>query len=138
VSNVLNVPNAGFYRSAKWIHRVFLGEVFLGFMAIVAAALTTIPLLFTISERTDSLLEAGQWFIVLLFAAEYVLGLVQAPLKRSFVLSPWRLVDAATIIIPLATLSKRGRAKQVTTIKCPFIYNHCLTSTGAFDGRNNN
>ncbi len=84
--------------------RWLLGEVFLGFLAIVAAALTLIPLLFNVSSRTNELLEAGQWLIILLFAVEYGMGAVEAPSKRRFVLNPWRLVDAATIVIPLLTL----------------------------------
>ncbi len=51
--------------------RLVLGEVFLGFLAIVAAALTVIPWLFKVSPHTEILLEAGQWAIILLFALEY-------------------------------------------------------------------
>ncbi len=90
----------------KWnpLLRFLLGDVFLGFLAIVAAALTLIPLLFNVSRQTADLLEMAQWFIILLFAIEYALGLADARSKRLFVLNPWRLVDAATIFLPLVSL----------------------------------
>lgn len=81
-----------------------LGEVFLGFLALVAAALALIPLLFQTSPHTDALLEAGQWSIIVLFAVEYGSGLAAAPNKWAFVINRWRLIDAATILIPMATL----------------------------------
>lgn len=84
--------------------RFILGDAFLGFLAIVAAALTIIPFVFKISPRVDSLLEAGQWGIISLFAVEYGLGLAGARSKREFILSPWRIIDAATIVLPLVTL----------------------------------
>jgi len=41
-----------------------LGEMFLSFLAIVAAVLTLIPLFFKIPARLHPLLEGGQWSIV--------------------------------------------------------------------------
>ncbi len=91
-------------QNAKPLVRFILGEVFLGFLAIVAAALTVIPLVFKISPQGDNLLEAGQWAIIVLFAVEYGNGFVAAASKGKFILNPWRIVDAATIFIPLLTL----------------------------------
>lgn len=84
--------------------RFLLGDVFLGFLAILAAALTVFPLAFKISPRADALLEGMQWAIIALFGLEYLVGLARAPSKREFVLNPWRLVDAATVVLPLVTL----------------------------------
>jgi Mg2+ and Co2+ transporter CorA len=84
--------------------RFILGDVFLGFLAIVAATLTFAPMLFNISPQTDQIFEALQWGIIVLFALEYGSGLAAATSKRKFVLNPWRLIDAATILIPLVTL----------------------------------
>jgi len=81
-----------------------LGDVFLGFLAIVAAALTIVPSIFKITPHLDALLEAGQWTIIALFAVEYGKALAAAGSKANFMLNPWRIVDAATIVIPLATL----------------------------------
>jgi Mg2+ and Co2+ transporter CorA len=80
-----------------------LGEACLGFLAIVAAGLTVVPMLFKVSAHGEKLLEACQWVIILLFAVEYGLALAAADSKRKFVLNPWRIVDAATILVPLAT-----------------------------------
>ncbi len=91
-------------RRASAFLRFALGDAFLGFLAIVAAGFTAVPLLFKISDHTDSLLEAGQWAIIFLFAVEYGVGFASAESKRRFVFNPWRLVDAATIFIPLISL----------------------------------
>ncbi len=88
----------------KGIVRVILGDVFLGFLAIVAAALTIFPLIFQVSAQTDAFLEGGQWSIILLFAMEYGYGFIRADSKLKFIANPWRIVDAATVLIPLATL----------------------------------
>jgi Mg2+ and Co2+ transporter CorA len=99
-----NLLNAHALRGLNPVLRFVLGEVFLGFLAIVSAALTLIPMLFNISPQADALLEVGQWSIILLFAIEYGVGLARASSKKKFVLNPWRVVDAATVLIPLATL----------------------------------
>lgn len=91
-------------RRSKVISRFVLSEAFLGFLAIVAAALTFIPFLFNVPEQVDRLLEAAQWAIILLFAIEYLTGLAASQSKRRFVVNPWRIVDAATVLVPLATL----------------------------------
>ena len=81
-----------------------LDEVFLGFLAIVAAALTLAPFVFKkISPQTNTLFEIGQWSIVALFAIEYGIGLRSAGSKKNFVCNSWRLIDAATIVIPMLT-----------------------------------
>jgi Mg2+ and Co2+ transporter CorA len=99
-----NLLNTYALRGLNPVLRFLLGEVFLGFLAIVSAALTLIPMLFNISPQADALLEVGQWSIILLFAIEYGVGLARASSKKKFVLNPWRVVDAATVLIPLATL----------------------------------
>lgn len=83
---------------------MLLGEAFLGFLAIMSAALTLFPMLFTVRPQTDHLLEAGQWAIIGLFAVEYGLALVLAPQKKAFLLNPWRVLDLLTVVVPLATL----------------------------------
>jgi Mg2+ and Co2+ transporter CorA len=85
------------------LRRVF-SEVFLGFLAIISAVLTLIPVLFKVAPQADRILETGQWTIVFAFAAEYAVCFAAAHSKAKFALNPWRLVDAATILIPLATL----------------------------------
>ena len=84
--------------------RFFLGEAFLGFLAIGAAALTLMPMLFPVNVRLSALIEAGQWAIVGVFALEYGLALVFARPKAAFILNPWRILDFLTIAVPLGTL----------------------------------
>jgi hypothetical protein len=81
-----------------------LGEAFLGFLAIVATALTLFPMLFRVGPRTAVALETIQWFIIGWFGFEYAFALATARAKRAFLLSPWRLLDLVTVLIPLATL----------------------------------
>lgn len=81
-----------------------LSEAFLGFLAIVAAALTLVPLLFPTGPQTDALLETAQWSIIGLFAVEYGLALACAQEKKAFLRNPWRGLDLLTIIVPLITL----------------------------------
>ena len=83
---------------------VMLGEEFMGFLAILAAALTLAPMLFPVSPGATAALDAWQWGIIGWFAVEYLFALACAPERRAFMLNPWRLLDLATIVIPLATL----------------------------------
>src|ERR1019366_4268668 len=98
------VPGAALRKDASRFVRFVLGDVFLGFLAIVAAALTIVPSIFKITPQLDAGLEAGQWTIIALFAVEYGKGLAAAGSQVKFILNPWRIIDAATIVIPLATL----------------------------------
>jgi Mg2+ and Co2+ transporter CorA len=77
-----------------------LDDAVLGFLAIVAAALTLAPLVFKISAQTNSFLDLSQAAIVALFAIEYGVSWRAAECKKAFMTNPWRLIDAATIIIP--------------------------------------
>ena len=86
------------------LFNVLLGEVFLGFLAIVAATLTLIPILFTTSSGAEAGIEVFQWSIVALFGIEYAVGFSRTTRKIGFMLNPWRVVDAVTILLPLATL----------------------------------
>jgi Mg2+ and Co2+ transporter CorA len=95
------------FRVERWPQRVLavlLGEAFLGFLAILAAAVTLAPMLFGVSASTTADFDACQWAIIGWFALEYGFALACAPSKRAFLRNPWRLVDLATIVIPLATL----------------------------------
>lgn len=91
----------------RWPQRllaVFLGEPFLGFLAIVAVALTLFTMLFPVKPGTAAALDAAQWTIIGWFACEYIFALAVARAKRAFLLSPWRLLDLATVVIPLIAL----------------------------------
>ena len=95
------------FRSLRWPQRLamfLLGEAFLGFLAIGATALTLFPLLFEVSARADTAIESAQWAIIGWFAVEYAVALAWAPDRRAFLRNPWRWLDLATIVVPLATI----------------------------------
>lgn len=81
-----------------------LGEAFLGFLALIAAALTLSPLVFPMHPRTSAALDAAQWAIIAWFGVEYLTALAMSRARRAFLLSPWRLIDLATVVIPLVAL----------------------------------
>lgn len=81
-----------------------LGESFLGFLAIVAVGLTLFQMIFSGPPAAHARLDALQWVIIAWFAVEYMAALLLAPAKRAFILNPWRLLDVATILVPLAAL----------------------------------
>jgi Mg2+ and Co2+ transporter CorA len=83
---------------------VLLGEAFLGFLAIVAAALTLFPMLFEVSVVVEAAIDAVQWVIIGWFALEYGVALAAAPAKGAFLRDPWRLVDLFTVLLPLVSL----------------------------------
>ncbi|HUR57280.1 MAG TPA: CorA family divalent cation transporter [Opitutaceae bacterium] len=91
----------------SWPQRLLaiaLGEAFLGFLAIVATALALFPMLFAVNPGVAATLDAAQWCIIGWFALEYVVAFAFSRAKRAFLLSPWRLVDFATVLIPLIAL----------------------------------
>jgi len=83
------------------IFTLLLGEPFLGFLAILASALTLAPFVFNLNSHTAVILEDLQWFIILIFTIEYIVGFFSAPSKPQFLKNPWRIVDLATVVIPL-------------------------------------
>ena len=81
-----------------------LSEAFLGFLAIIAVALTLFPMLFAASPATTGMLGAIQLLIIGLFAVEYALALTWSQDRRAFLRDPWRWLDLATVVVPLATV----------------------------------
>jgi Mg2+ and Co2+ transporter CorA len=95
------------FQTTHWPQRllaVLLGEAFMGFLAIVSAALTLFPMLFAVKPFVEAAIDTAQWGIIGWFGFEYVFAFVSAPRKGAFLFNPWRLLDLATIVIPLATL----------------------------------
>lgn len=91
----------------RWPQRllaVLLGESFMGFLAIISVGLTLFPMLFELGAVAETGIDTLQWGIIGWFAIEYVFALASAPARAAFLASPWRLLDLATIVIPLATL----------------------------------
>ena len=75
---------------------IALGEPLLGFLAILALALTLFPMLFTVTPAADAAIELLQWAIIVWFTLELAVAFVFAADKRQFLASPWRWLDLAT------------------------------------------
>lgn len=83
---------------------VFLGEAFLGFLAIVALGLTLFPMLFELRPAVALAIDTAQWAIIGSFAFEFLFAFFAADNKSRFAANPWRWLDLATIVIALASL----------------------------------
>ena len=73
----------------------------MGFLAILALALTIAPIVFSGTYRFSNI---SIWIIVGIFILEYVANLLLAREKKSYVLSAWRLLDLMIILAPLLSL----------------------------------
>ena len=82
----------------------YFSDALLGFLAILSAALTLMPMGFDLSPRADAWVETGQWVIVGIFCIEYGLGLAAAERAKAFLLNGWRILDLITIVVPFFTL----------------------------------
>ncbi len=83
---------------------VLLSESFLGFLAIVALGLTLFPILFEVKPTVSAAIDTLQWIIIGWFAVEFVVAWASARAKGAFLRSPWRWLDLATILVPVASL----------------------------------
>src|ERR1051325_1857955 len=95
------------FKLEGWPRRILavvLGEAFLGFLAIIAVALTLFPMLFPVKPDQAAAIDTAQWTIIGWFGVEFLFALIVAPSKRAFLSNPWRWVDLLTIAVPLASL----------------------------------
>jgi len=83
--------------------RVF-NENVMGLLALVALATALGPMAFDVSPGVERALTVVEWVLVGIFAAEFVISGWVAPDFRKWIRSPWRAVDAATILGPVAAL----------------------------------
>lgn len=83
--------------------RVF-NEAAMGFLALVAFAVALGPLVFDLSPAADRALQGVEWALVAIFALDFAVQAATAEDRRAWIRSPWRLVDAVTILGPLAAL----------------------------------
>lgn len=81
-----------------------LGEPLLGFLAILALALTLFPMLFAVTPAADSAIELAQWAIIAWFGIELIVAFAFSADKRSFLTSPWRWLDLVTVLVALGSL----------------------------------
>ena len=82
----------------------YLNEPVMGFLALAALSAGIAPMLFELPPWLARVVDIGEWAIIGLFAAEYLVHLALAENQRRFVLNPWRIVDALIILAPLVSL----------------------------------
>lgn len=87
----------------KQVQRV-LDEPVMGFLALVSLFLGLVPAVFDETPRLSAWLTAAEIGIVAAFALEYLSGLALAPSRARFVRDPWRVLDAAIIVLALVGL----------------------------------
>jgi Mg2+ and Co2+ transporter CorA len=83
---------------------LWLNEAVMGFLALTALGFALVPELFSVGAGVGLFIEIGEWIIVALFAAEYLVNLCRAPDRRAYVLGAWRILDLVTIVAPLVSL----------------------------------
>ena len=82
---------------------LFNGNV-MGFLALVAFATALGPMVFDVSPDAERGLTVLEWILVSTFAAEFCIqgAVAEDPVK--WIKDPWRIVDALTILGPVAAL----------------------------------
>ncbi len=81
-----------------------LNDATMGFLALAAVTLAAQPFFFAIGPDVNALLIDAEWVIVGIFAVEYLANLALAADKKAHVLSAWRLLDLATVVLPFVAL----------------------------------
>jgi Mg2+ and Co2+ transporter CorA len=96
-------PAPDAHRFARYLTYLFNDSV-MGAVAILALATAVTPVVFDLSFLQFDLVEAIQWFIVTLFASDYLLYFYLARDRWAFLRDPWRILDLVTIVLPVLTL----------------------------------
>jgi Ion transport protein len=84
-----------------------LNEAVMGFLALVALATASGPLVFAVSAETDQWLTRIEVLILLVFIAEFIVQFANARDRKAWLRSPWRIVDVVCIIGPLFSFLPR-------------------------------
>ncbi len=79
-------------------------EAVMGFLALVALATALGPMVFDVSPGVERLLTVVEWVLVGTFAAEVFVQGAVAHDRRAWIRSPWRIVDALTVLGPVVAL----------------------------------
>ncbi len=82
----------------------FFNEGVMGLLALVALAAALGPMVFDVSPAVEQALTIVEWVIVGAFAADFIISGAVAPDFHAWIRSPWRIVDAVTILGPVAAL----------------------------------
>src|SRR5687767_7707227 len=83
--------------------RVF-NERVMGFLALVALATALGPMVFDVSLSVERVLTVVEWVLVGSFAADFFMQGAVAADRHAWIRSPWRIVDAVTVLGPIIAL----------------------------------
>jgi Mg2+ and Co2+ transporter CorA len=81
-----------------------LNEEVMGFLALVALATALGPLVFDVSTGVERALTILEWGLVTAFATELFIQGAIATDRTAWMRSPWRIVDALTVVGPVLAL----------------------------------
>jgi hypothetical protein len=81
-----------------------LNEGVIGFLALVALATALGPMVFDVSPNVERVLTIVEWVLVSAFAADFFIQGAVAADRRAWMRSPWRVVDAITVLGPIVAL----------------------------------
>jgi Mg2+ and Co2+ transporter CorA len=87
----------------KRLARVF-NEGVMGLLALVALATALGPMVFDVSVDAEHVLTIVEWTLVAAFASEFVIQGAVAQDRHAWLRSPWRIVDAVTVLGPVVAL----------------------------------
>lgn len=79
-------------------------EGVMGFLALVALATALGPMVFDVSPDIERVLTVVEWVLVGTFAADFFIQGAVATDRRAWIWSRWRIVDALTVLGPIAAL----------------------------------
>jgi Mg2+ and Co2+ transporter CorA len=81
-----------------------LNDTVMGLLGILALGTATMPMLFDLTDGQLEALDRIEWFVVLMFSADYGVHFLLADQKQAYVLNGWRLLDLAIIASSALTL----------------------------------
>lgn len=82
-------------------------ERVMGLLALIALATALGPMVFDVSPDGERALNVVEWALVGMFAAEFIFHFSIATDRRAWLRSPWRIVDAVTVLGPVVALLPR-------------------------------
>jgi hypothetical protein len=89
------------------VYRIFDDDVMIGF-AVVLALTVIPPIFFDFSPSMVMLFGWINYFIIIVFVAEYISKLFVAESRISFILNWWHILDLIIILIALLDISRLG------------------------------
>jgi Mg2+ and Co2+ transporter CorA len=84
-----------------------LNEGVMGVLALVAFGVAIGPMVFDVSPDVEWILTVVEWMLVGAFSAQIAIEGVLAQDRAAWIRSPWRIVDALTVLGPIVALLPR-------------------------------